>query len=258
MSKKALFLFIPLTINRILLIQKGAVIGYDAQHRYIPYAQSLQDGFNFHPHDFWYISYVLIIKSLLFLEHWAVILVLIQILFHLVAIVCIFKTAQLIANNTIAWVTSIFFTLYYPVLQWNLYIQTDSLFISGTTIFWYFLIRYLKFRKGILTLLPIAIFIVMLRPNGQFLLMVFAVLIMDQFKLNFIFKFIFIILLLFSFNVVLPAFNDAAFYYLKNGEIVAGISFYKQYSLLKIPVNVVEANTDIPLFYIPELGIVVR
>lgn len=118
-----------------------------------------------------YSSYILILAVLQFLHIPIYFIVLIQILFSGIALVCIYKiTDSLSQNSFTSLIACLLYIFCFKIHQWNMIIYTDSLFTSCSVISFFLLYFSDSTKKYVLTFLFIG-FTFFLRPTGIGLLL---------------------------------------------------------------------------------------
>jgi 4-amino-4-deoxy-L-arabinose transferase-like glycosyltransferase len=161
------FLYICLSLFNLKTI--GVKVVNDSQ-RYFEYANDLQNGFYFDPHNFWYIAYpvyILFVKSIagdipsiVYGQH----------VLGLLAVIALYYTSlNLWEKRTHAFATILFFLIFINIGQWASYILAESLFTSFICFSLYLLSLTYKKSKNKLLYLATAIvvfFTAFIKPTG--------------------------------------------------------------------------------------------
>ncbi|WP_460922146.1 glycosyltransferase family protein [Pontibacter brevis] len=168
-----------LIVQVALYFKYGIKIVYDS-HRYLAYAYSFAEGTGlwYESSSILYSSYTLVIFLFLYSLNLAPFtIILFQIIISGLAAICLYKSTFLITNSQkAAFVSTLLFVLWPDLQQWNLYIHTESLFISTTIFLLYFMVRYYRCKKSPFSLAVLALLFIVtfLRPNGFFLLIAYV------------------------------------------------------------------------------------
>lgn len=114
-------------------------------HRYLNYADNLQQGFYFEEHNFWYIGYAVFILLVHQIHHSELAIVIAQNLLSLFAVICLFRASKLLFDNVfVALLTSLTYLTFFEILTWNFYILCESIYLSFTCFSLYLLARIYK------------------------------------------------------------------------------------------------------------------
>ncbi|MFH0866602.1 MAG: glycosyltransferase family 39 protein [Bacteroidota bacterium] len=164
----------------------GIQYGYDA-YRYIDGAEKLLTKESLHETDRLYIGYILIIASVFKLHLGLEYVLIIQLLFAFLAAYAIFSFCKSITGNRTAGIFASGFLLINPfVVQWHLFIHTESVYSSLLIISAWLI--YKSYASGTVKyILPAcfsAIFTLLIRPNGWLLIPVVLVFILIFTNLN--------------------------------------------------------------------------
>ncbi len=97
--------------------------------------------------------------------YWGVILV--QLLLNAIATVCFYKMSiHLSENRTVAFTATLLLIVFIPLQVWNTYLYTESIFISFTIIFSYWLVRSSLGPAALVVLSAGLLLLVVTRPSG--------------------------------------------------------------------------------------------
>jgi len=164
-------LVVWLLVQYLLYQHYGIKIVYDS-HRYFNYVDSLAAGGNYWYTDSgkFYASYTFLLALMLHLAKLPVAcIILLQVLVSGVAAVYLYKITSILSKNKTAPALAALLFIIWPDLQfWNLYIHTESLYIS-LSVFILFLTLVARRPHHYLVLAGLLTVICFLRPNGIFL-----------------------------------------------------------------------------------------
>ena len=121
-------------------------------------------------HAFWYVSYSMVLGVILNFtdSHYA--MVLFQILLSGLALVALYKTVLGISSDrTVAFVAGFLYVFWFEIHTWNVFIYTESLFVSCSIITFYLLIHSKTYLQYLFTAVFI-LFTCLIRPVGFSLL----------------------------------------------------------------------------------------
>ena len=169
----AIFFFLLLITLSITISYKPGIVA--DTHRYIKQAESLISnhfspleacrGTNYGIPLFTYVAYgyVVAIAKLLSSTYWTYLIVLFQSLSYWSVCVGIYLLVYKVSSSKpTALISSIMFVTLHDAFQWNHYVLTDSLFMTG--IFWWYYCLYQGIRSRYLVL--ISSILIFLRPVG--------------------------------------------------------------------------------------------
>ncbi|NOY15429.1 MAG: glycosyltransferase family 39 protein [Gammaproteobacteria bacterium] len=173
--------------NNIWVLQNGIGISNDTI-RYTSSAQKLIDGESITGKPKSYVGYSAFLALVKLAtpnkyDYLKVVIVL-QIIFATVALICLYKIGQILYSNAAALLALAISSINYIVIQWNHYILTESLFTSMVVISVFLCIRTAQKPLYATIALPAVIFTTLIRPNGMILVLVFLIYLFSILKGN--------------------------------------------------------------------------
>ena len=156
-----------LIINSVLFWKHGVAINGEPE-KYISEANRMLTEGRFSSSNFWtYFTEIFLIMVTIKLKLGFIFVVIIQWAFNLTATITLFRFTSDLFNKKAALISTLLFLVNYPLQEFNLFLQTDSLFYSLTIILSCFLLRLqtLK-RKNLLLIFCLMAFIAITRPTG--------------------------------------------------------------------------------------------
>ena len=245
-----LSILFALGVNVYFYVVEGVRIVNDSE-RYMEYAHEIAKANFYQEHNIWYFAYCgflafffkfgLGVKSIMFA----------QIILSLVSVVALQKTIEnFFKNNFTALITTLAYVAFAEIATWNVYILTESLFISCICFALYFLSDYYvsKSNKSLIYMVLMLLIVFWIRPMGVTLVAAMALFFYLEKMLSFlnswqkVFMVSFAILFgLFLVNEMLTTFHLVENY--ATGEVVFGISRIPSYQgheqiLLSVPFDV--------------------
>ncbi len=231
----------------VLLFFVYGVKHVNDSHRYIEYAATLQHGFYFDPHNFWYLGYALFIFLVNQIQDGELAIVIAQYVLSWLAVICIYKTAVLLFKNENGGIfAALLYILFIELLTWNSYILCESLYCSLICFSLYLLASlYERATIGkILMAVWLIPFTVLTKPTGIALLCALLVVLIFMGRRYLTHRTLryTLILLTISFCLVLANRMLTTYRVMENyelGEIVYGISTLHpkpEYDLLSVVV----------------------
>ena len=166
--KDRLIIFLVWLIIHCLFLWKQGIVTTGESEKYIIQARLMLDAGHVSSPNYWlYFTQIFVIMiAILFKLGW-VFVISIQFIVHLWAIFSFYKLAGNIFSQTPALLVTLLFLLNYPMHEFNVYLQTESLFYSLSIIFttWLLQIKKLSLRN-----IPVLLFMLALlsitRPTG--------------------------------------------------------------------------------------------
>ncbi len=234
LTKRPALLLVPiwLLVHVFLYQWFGVKVVYDS-HRYLAYANSLAEGstFWYQSSSIFYSTYALLLFFLLHVLKLPLIcVVLLQTVLSGVAAIYLYKTTFLQTFSRLSALLATFLFIVWPDLQsWNLYIHTESLYISLSVFILYLFVRSQQkvTDNERLKLLFLLLLIMFLRPNGLFLTagIITAILIVRYKEAFFLagkrlLLFIPLLLLLVVLILLLEVFSPLQYFI--NGQVIQG------------------------------------
>ena len=163
-----------LIMNLFVYFQYGITLAPDS-YWYITYSEEILTGNWYDPHMFWYIHYAisLIFFKMVFGTYDAI--VPFQITLHIISCCFLFLIIRKeIGSNKLSLAIVLFYILWFKIVTWNVFVLTDSLFVSFSIITIYLWLQLFKTGKNLIVhflLLYITFFI---RPVGFLLFVALA------------------------------------------------------------------------------------
>lgn len=203
-----------------------------------------------------YSTQILLIAFCLKLQISFLFIVIIQMLFNGLSIVCFYKLTNIISKNlVISWIATFYFLIFFYYHLYNTYLFTESLFFSLSVIYSWFLFtrKKLSLKTGIYILLFLTL-LYFTRPTGIFfipatyLFLVLKFYPRNAFKVLIVSGFFMLIALFLAFNFSLASGGEFNFLlpYL-NEMTICGVPTISIPHQITIPV---EKNSIQSLFYI--------
>ncbi len=172
-----LLIFAWLLVQAVLLLKQGIHTELEAT-KYIDQANNvLLNGGYSAPKYFFYSTLIFIIVFFIKIGGGFAAVVGFQIALNGVATYCLFKLGKAVAQNSVsAYITTLLFIVFIPLQSWNTYLYTESLFISLSIFFIYFVHRYPPFTiRNFAIGLFFLILLVLTRPFGVLYMLPFLI-----------------------------------------------------------------------------------
>ncbi len=133
--------------------------------RYIEEATYWQQGQSAESYHFWYSGYILLllINKVLFSSYSAI--VVLQMVFSILALLSCYQALKTVTAANPALFSCLFVVLYLPIQQWNVYLLTESLYISSLLFLFSAFLGVFKKWTWLFILIS-SYMIISLRPNG--------------------------------------------------------------------------------------------
>ena len=239
-----------------LLLHYGVITDLEAA-KYINQAQIFLATGKYSSNNFLFYSVeILFITLCLKLKLSYVLIIIVQIIFNGISIVCFYKLVNKISNNiTISFLSTLYFLIFIYYHLYNTFLFTESLFFSFSIIYTYFLFSRKRLTiKNIFLMLLFLSILYLTRPTGIFFIpSTFIFLFVkfyskNSFKIIGIAGFTALVFLYYLFNYSLSSGGEFDFLlpYL-NETIICGVQTIKEPHIIIIPV---EKNSIGGLFYI--------
>jgi 4-amino-4-deoxy-L-arabinose transferase-like glycosyltransferase len=151
--------------------QFGIVTDFEAA-KYIEQAHTLlQTGMYSSSNFIFYSTQILLLAACIKYNFSFVVIVLAQIFFSGLSVLCFYRLATLLSNPNIAFFSTAFFLIFFYYHLYNVYLFTESLFFSYSIFYTYFLFTHfqLKFRHILILFLSLTV-LYLTRPTGLFFL----------------------------------------------------------------------------------------
>lgn len=170
-----------IAVQLFFLNTKGIVLQFEAG-KYISEARLLlKEGHVSAPNLWFYSLQILLLAVAIKTKIGFAIIYLLQLLINALSTIIFYKLCEKLSTSISAFIATLFLIFNFPLQEFNVYLQTESIFISFTIFFSYLLfsIQSINARIIILVLLSLVILSIT-RPNG--LMMIPAALIFLYFK----------------------------------------------------------------------------
>jgi hypothetical protein len=166
----ALLAALWLLVQAGLLYAKGITINMESQVHINTATYFLQHG-HFEIPKLWFYALPSLLLALCIktgIGYWGMVLV--QLAVNAVATLCFYKMCvHLSQNRTVAFIASFLLIVFIPLQVWNTFLYTESLFISGTIIFSYLLVRSRLGAAALVGVLAGLVLLTLTRPAGVLL-----------------------------------------------------------------------------------------
>jgi hypothetical protein len=154
----------------VIVWHKGVMISVDTS-LYVHSAKELLLHFRIEEaHDFWYISYTLVLALTSVFTNSLEAVVFFQILLSGLALLALYKAVLTISGRkSVAFMSGFLYVFWFEIHTWNVFIYTESLFVSCCIISFYLLVQSKTFWRYSVTITFI-LFTCLIRPAGFSLL----------------------------------------------------------------------------------------
>ena len=164
------FLFIVWAIVHGIFIYTQGIISTGEAAKYISEAKTLLATGTLSVTNYWFYFTQIFLLAIAF--KWGLgftFVLIIQLIFSAWATYAFYRLAATLFSIQTAFIGTLLFLLNYPFQEWNVYLQTESLFHSFTIIFTAYLLRISKLNlRHLITIVFSVILICITRPTGLF------------------------------------------------------------------------------------------
>ncbi|MEP2772828.1 MAG: hypothetical protein ABJH05_11815 [Fulvivirga sp.] len=175
-----------LIVSTFLFVSYGIKVVNDT-HRYMEYAENLNQGIYIDQHNIWYVGYVLFLFVIqkISSSHEAIILA--QYALAYVAVLCLYRTAFMLSNCKLtAVVAALIYCCFMEILTWCSYLIPEGIYISCLTITFFLLVKSTRLASYIFPTSLFIIFTCLIKPTG--IALIGAILIGVTYKVGLLIK----------------------------------------------------------------------
>lgn len=134
-------------------------------HRYLEYAQDIvYNGISWQPHNRWYLGYVLFLSGFVKLGLSLFWVVATQVLLSLGAIIMLSVSVAKAYGKNAGCIVAFLIIAWFKISEWNYYLLTESLYVSGVMVMVSLLISFRQ--KRVLLYIIFGVFFFLLRPTS--------------------------------------------------------------------------------------------
>jgi 4-amino-4-deoxy-L-arabinose transferase-like glycosyltransferase len=162
-----LILTIYLIVQLILFWQTGVVTGLEAK-KYIDEGTSLHSSGTFSASKYiFYLPVILLVYVCRLFSFPIESIVIVNVALGAIATIKLYETGKLLGYKAAGIMSSVVLAAFYPIQIWNMYLYSDSIFISLSIIYIWAVLRFGKNGyRGLFIILTFLVILIFSRPNG--------------------------------------------------------------------------------------------